>query len=264
MYDHNLHQYIMSFACDMKISSRYGITTTSCESAPTRVRKAADLDERERERVVIIMSDTQKDHGDQTWCKHSWTVATADGFKSTDRLDLLLKTWCTQVDFILGNCQLCTLATQGRRVAVGDGTSTQAMLDCHVSAYPETSLMFYAYDPAACEVVFTTPTTGDIKFKNISSYSKCSLLIHNYEGAAASRSLLHEQPGLALTLYGTARIVNTMDEEKKSREAIADQANEENSAYAKDGAAVIKVEIEGLLLVNSKGEVLRLIRKDLC
>lgn len=187
------------------------------------------------------------------WRSQQWLVAETTNFKET-RLEEVLSSWKEDVEFMFQTCSLCTLSTTGGVIDEKVDTDFRKGLD-HVH-YPETSLMFYCWHPDENILIFTTPTEKDLKYQNIKANDKVSLLLHNFAGNASSQAMFHSRPGMSITCYGIASICQKK-EESKYRKVLSKHAGYAH-AYQGRGTKLIKIELKALLLVNIRGEVLRL------
>lgn len=151
--------------------------------------------------------------------------------------------WDVEVLSLLKHCSLCYLATSFDNA-------------------PELSLMFFKWEPGSFSLVFSTPK--DRKYENMVQNGNVAVLLHNYEGTAATSSLLGGLRPLAVTLYGEVNQV-----EVNGADMIdVDETGETSGSFQYAGAftglgkATCRVEIKELLLVNVKGATLRLKRRD--
>ena len=74
--------------------------------------------------------------------------------------------------------------------------------------------MFFSFDEKSQQIVFSTPK--DLKYRNMVANPRVSVLLHNFEGNAATQSLFSGVRPLAVTLYGVAKIAGG-EEEKQGR-----------------------------------------------
>ena len=111
--------------------------------------------------------------------------------------------------------------------------------------------------------MFTTPTAEDLKYKNIERTPKVSVLFHNFSGVAATQAMFHCKSGLACTAYGEARVLSGEESNLFREKLIKENERNNGSAYIKpDSSVIVKVHVEGWLIVTIHGEVMRLLLQD--
>merc|ERR1711920_42668 len=191
---------------------------------------------KERECAMTDSEDSSKEPQEFFWWNRRWRVTEALNI-SKEALEKLKEDGEGDVDFLFRTCTLCTLST------------------C-ADSHPESSLMFYTYDPSEITFIFNTPSKADLKYQNIVKNKNVSVLLHNFEGASATQSLLHSKQALAVTVYGEAKICS-----KKEEEAYLISTGKHATyakAYQGSHTVMFKLQVSSLLHVNVKGEVLRL------
>ncbi|QDZ20683.1 putative pyridoxamine 5'-phosphate oxidase domain-containing protein [Chloropicon primus] len=158
-----------------------------------------------------------------------------------EQLQSFISNFKNELMFMLDNCPLSYLATA----------------DTHGET--ELSLMFFTFDESAQAVVFSTPK--DTKWRNMLENERVSLLLHNFEGKAATQSLFQGVKPQSITLYGRAEIM----EKGKAAEAGRRQHDEGHGKYGKafqgSDKVIARVHVDRVLVVDVKGNSMRLVRK---
>ena len=137
--------------------------------------------------------------------------------------------WGSDLEFLLEHCPLSYLATAS---PVGA---------------PELSLMFFNYVPGDCAVYFNTPK--GLKLENILANERVSMLVHNFEGKAATESLFKGVKAQAFTLYGVASIGASAGEDGY------------DASFRGKGRVEIKLDVDSVLVVNQSGQSFRFNRR---
>lgn len=141
--------------------------------------------------------------------------------------------WGNDVQFLLKNCSLSYLATASPTGA------------------PELSLMFFSFDAVNNTILFNTPRGR--KLDNILANERVSMLLHNFEGKAATQSLFAGIKAQSFTLYGRASVMS----------GIAKQPSAEDYDKAFKGSNKVKVQfvVDKVLVVNQRGHSFRFNRR---
>lgn len=140
--------------------------------------------------------------------------------------------WGADLEFLLEHCPLSYLATASPEGA------------------PELSLMFFSFVPGDCAVYFNTPK--GLKLENILANERVSMLVHNFEGKAATESLFKGVKAQAFTLYGVASIGASAGE---------DGYDNRDEAFRGKGRVEIKLDVDSVLVVNQSGQSFRFNRR---
>ena len=141
--------------------------------------------------------------------------------------------WGKDIHFLLNNCPLSYLATASP------------------SGAPELSLMFFNFDTTNNTILFNTPRGR--KLDNILANKQVSMLLHNFEGKAATQSLFAGVNAQSFTLYGSASVMSGIAKNPSD--------GDYDKAFKGSNKAKVQFVVDQVLVVNQRGHSLRFNRR---
>eukprot|EP01125_Pyxidicula_operculata_P021894 TRINITY_DN8735_c0_g1_i1.p1 TRINITY_DN8735_c0_g1~~TRINITY_DN8735_c0_g1_i1.p1 ORF type:complete len:122 (+),score=17.29 TRINITY_DN8735_c0_g1_i1:152-517(+) len=111
--------------------------------------------------------------------------------------------------------------------------------------------MFFTFCEKEKIIIYTTPK--GVKYNNICQNPHVAVLLHCFEGQAASNALLAGMRPVSATIYGKAKLVD--ENEREHYQKIQMDAHPEwAKSFQGPDKAIITVPIDGYLIVDVKGK----------